>query len=414
VRSHSADPPARRVVVTGLGAVTSIGIGADAFASGLRAGRSGARPVRAFDTSGFDHGIGCEIVDFAPDPWLRRLDPDSLGRAAQFAVAASRMAVDHAGLGAADDLPARAGLVAIGTTDGESRDLDDLAAQELARGWAGVDPALARRAGAGQLSAAVARELGLAGAEAVTVATACAAGNVAIGYGFDAIVAGETDLALCGGADAFSRKTFTGFYRLGAVAPRACQPFDRNRKGILPGEGAGAVVLESLDAARRRGASIHAEVLGYGLNCDASHQTAPDRDSVAACIRLALDNAGVKPHEVDLISAHGTATKANDVAEVHAIRQVYGDRPPRTVSMKSMLGHSLGAASALAAVGCVLAITGGFIPPTINHVETDPECPVDCVPNTAVPADLKIVQNNGLAFGGNNAVLILGRYEERR
>jgi 3-oxoacyl-[acyl-carrier-protein] synthase II len=411
VRSHTGDP---RVVVTGLGAVTSIGIGADAFAAGLRAGRSGARPVATFDPAGFDHGVACEIVDFDPSPWIRTLDPAALGRAALFAVAASRMAVDHAGLGAAaaGELSTRAGLVAIGTTDGESRDLDDLAAQELARGWAGIDPALARRAGAGQLSVAVARELGLAEAEAVTVATACAAGNVAIGYGFDAIVAGDTDLAICGGADAFSRKTFTGFYRLGAVAPLACQPFDRNRKGILPGEGAGAVVLESLDAARRRAAPIYAEVLGYGVNCDASHQTAPDRDSVADCIRLALDNAGVKPHEVDLISAHGTATKANDVAEVHAIRQVYGDRPPRTVSMKSMLGHALGAASALAAVGCVLAIRDAFIPPTINHVETDPECPIDCVPNEAVPAELRIVQNNGLAFGGNNAVLILGRYEE--
>jgi 3-oxoacyl-[acyl-carrier-protein] synthase II len=400
-----------------MGAVTSIGVGLDAFGSGLREGRSGARPISAFDTSGFDHGIGCEIVGFDPGPWITRLDPASLGRAAQFAVAAARMALDHAGLagtgGRGGDLRGRSALVAIGTTDGESRDLDDLAAQEFERGWEGVDPVLARRAGPGQLSVAVAREFGLTDVEAVTVATACAAGNFAIGTGFDAIVAGDVDFAVCGGADALSRKTFTGFYRLGAVAPQLCQPFDRDRKGILPGEGAGVVILESLDAARARGAAIHAEVLGYGLNCDASHQTAPDGDSVANCIRLALDDAGIKPHEVDFISAHGTATRANDTVEVHAIRQVYGDRPPRTVSMKSMLGHTLGAASALAAVGCVLAINGGFIPPTINHVQTDPECPVDCVPNTAVAADVRIVQNNGLAFGGNNAVLILGRYEER-
>ncbi|WP_203935344.1 beta-ketoacyl-[acyl-carrier-protein] synthase family protein, partial [Virgisporangium ochraceum] len=253
-----------------------------------------------------------------------------------------------------------------------------------------------------------AQELGLSDVEAVTIPTACAAGNYAIGYGFDAVRSGEVDFALCGGADAMCRKTFAGFYRLGTIAPDLVRPFDADRKGILTGEGAGVLVLESLGSALARGARIYAEVLGYGLNCDAYHQVAPNQTSVARCMELALDNAGVKPQEVDLISAHGTGTRANDVTESRAIREVFGDDAPRTVSLKSMLGHTMGAASALAAIGCALAIGQGFIPPTINHRDTDPECDIDCVPNHAVDADLRVVQNNGLAFGGNNAVVILG------
>ncbi|GAA3808448.1 beta-ketoacyl-[acyl-carrier-protein] synthase family protein [Sphaerisporangium flaviroseum] len=407
-----SEPAGRRVVITGLGVVSPIGVGAREYAAGLRAGRSGAKPVRGFDTTGFEHTIACEVGEFDPAAWMRTLDPAALGRASRFSVAASRMAVEDGGYADAG-LRERHGLIAIGTTMGESREFDRLVGQEVAEGPARMDPATTRRINASRLSVLIARELGLTDVEAVTVPTACAAGNYAIGYGFDVIRSGEADFALCGGADALCRKTFAGFYRLGAMAPDLCRPFDRNRQGMITGEGAGVLLLEDLASARERGARIHAEVLGYGLNCDASHPVAPDSGSVARCIRLALDNAGVKPQEVDFISAHGTATRANDVAEARAIRGVFGDATPRTVSMKSMLGHTLGAASALAAIGSVLAIEGGFIPPTINHVETDPECEVDCVPNVAVDADLRIVQNNALAFGGNNAVLLLGRHEER-
>jgi 3-oxoacyl-[acyl-carrier-protein] synthase II len=249
-------------------------------------------------------------------------------------------------------------------------------------------PARAGGGARGRAAAAIAQELELSDVEAVTIPTACAAGNYAIGYGFDAVRAGEAEFALCGGADAMCRKTFSGFYRLGTIAPERCQPFDVNRKGILTGEGAGVLVLESLDSALARGARVYAEVLGYGLNCDAYHQVAPNQDSVAQCMRLALENAGIKSEDVDLISAHGTGTKANDVTEAQAIRDVFGDRPPRTVSVKSMIGHTMGAASALSAIACSLAITHHFIPPTISHVETDPECDIDCVPNEAIEADL--------------------------
>ncbi|MEU1806341.1 beta-ketoacyl-[acyl-carrier-protein] synthase family protein [Streptomyces sp. NPDC019937] len=399
----------RRVVVTGLGAVSGIGIGTAEFLAGLRAGKSAARPVTAFDTEGFEHAVACEVPDFEPGRWIRNLDVENLGRASQFSVAAARMAVADAGI-AEDALRALPSLISIGTTDGESGDLDQLVETEVDLGPERMDPTVARRVPAGRLSAVIAAEFGLTRTEAVTLPTACAAGNYAIGYGYDAIRAGDVEIALCGGADALCRKTFTGFYRLGTIAPERCQPFDKDRKGILTGEGAGVLVLESLESALARGARIYAEVLGYGLNCDADHPVAPNQDSVARCMRLALDDARIKPEEVDFISAHGTGTRANDITEARAIRQVFGDAaPPRTVSIKSMIGHSMGAAGALASIACALALTEGFIPPTINHEETDPECGLDVVPNEAVDAELRVVQNNGLAFGGNNAVVIFGK-----
>jgi len=400
-----------RVVVTGLGVVSSIGIGRDEFADALRAGRSGARPISVFDTEGFEHTLGCEVAGFDPRPWIHRVDPAELGRASGFSIAASRMAVADAGL-TEDDLRARRGLICIGTTDGESYDLDQLVEIEVNHGPEAMDPVQARRSTATRLTAGVAHDLDLSDVEAITVATACSAGNYAIGNGFDAVRTGEAEYALVGGADAMCRKTFAGFYRLGTVAPDCCRPFDSERKGILTGEGAGVLVLEPMESALRRGAPIYAEVLGYALNCDAKHPVAPDRESIKECIELALRNAGVEPHEVDLISAHGTGTPANDVTETGAIRDVYGAKTPPTVSFKSMLGHTMGAASALAAIACGLGITHRFIPPTINHRETDPECAVDCVPNQARDAELKIVQNNGMAFGGNNAVVVLGRFDE--
>lgn len=399
------------MVVTGLGAVTSVGIGAGEFLAALRAGRHGAGPITAFDTSGFDHANGCEVVGFDPRPWIHHLDVADLGRATQFAVAAARMAIDDAGV-APDVLRERPGVVVVGSTDGESRDLDHLVEAQVTGRESEVDQVVVRRVPAPRLSACVARELGLEDVEAVTIPTACAAGNYAIGYGADLVAAGETDFAIVGGADAVCRKTFTGFYRVGTIAPDRCRPFDADRKGLLTGEGAGMMLVETLDSALARGARIYAEILGYGLNCDAEHPVAPNLDSLARCMELAHRDAGVAPGDIDFISAHGTGTKANDVTEAGAIRKVFGPKPPPTISTKSMIGHTMGAASALAAVACALAITHQFIPPTINHERTDPECGLDCVPNKARDTRLKVVQNNALAFGGNNAVLVLGEYRE--
>jgi 3-oxoacyl-[acyl-carrier-protein] synthase II len=402
----------RRVVITGIGPVSPIGTGVENFLTGIRNGRSGVKPITSFDTTGFQYANGCEVDDFEPSAWIRHQDAEDLGRASQFSVAAARMAVADAGL-TVEQLRSRRALVSVGTTDGESRDLDALTAGQIANGPQSWDGRVARRSAAGHLSSAVVRELGLTDVEAVTIPTACAAGNYAIGNGFDAIRAGDVDVALCGGADAVCRKTFTGFYRLGTIAPEVCQPFDRDRKGILTGEGAGMLLMEDLELATGRGARIYAEVLGYALTCDASHPVAPDLDSIARCMTLAHRHAGISAEDVDFVSAHGTGTRANDVTEVGAITKAFG-QPPPTISIKGMIGHTMGAASALAAAACALAIQESFIPPTVNHRVLDPDCPVDCVPNEARPARVDIVQNNALAFAGNNAVLILGRYRGAR
>ncbi|MDR0415741.1 MAG: beta-ketoacyl-[acyl-carrier-protein] synthase family protein [Propionibacteriaceae bacterium] len=395
---------ARRVVVTGLGPVSSIGLGSDAFRQAILSGQSGAKPIRAFPTAGFDSDLACEV-----DQPTTVADPTGRwGRAAAFAVEAAQLALADARL-EARQLRASRVTVAVGTTDGESQDLDHLAQTLLTEPWSALDADLARRVHPLNLSLAVAADLGLADVDLVTIATACSAGNYAIGYGFDAIMAGEADYALVGGSDALCRKTFTGFYRLGTIAPDACRPFDADRLGLLTGEGAGLMVLEERASAQARGAPILAEVVGYALSCDAQHAVAPDVDGIVRCVSKALALAGLAPEDVDLISAHGTGTKANDVTECAALERVYGSAIPPTVSLKSMLGHAMGAASALGAIGCVIALASQVIPPTINHRRTDPDCHIDCVPNVARPAALDIVANHGLAFGGNNAIVLFRR-----
>ncbi len=401
----------RRVVVTGMGMVTGLGTGTADFAGSLRAGRSGIGPSDAFDRAGFAHFNVGEVGRFEATEWFRREDPQRYGRAARFAVAATRLAVGDAGLGE-EELRRHRVLVSVGTTDGGTHEIDQLAEARFRTGEVRPATEIARRTPSERLSDAVVNELALEDVESVTVPTACAAGNYAVGQGLDALRAGEADVALCGGSDSLSRKTFAGFYRLGAMAPDVCRPFDTGRQGMIVAEGSGMLVLEPLDAALARGARIHAEVLGYGLSCDASHPTAPDRDGVARAVRAAHRDAGISSAQVDYISAHGTGTKANDLVETAALREVFGQELPPTSAIKSMLGHTLGAASALGAIACVLAITEGFLPPTIHHEQTDPQCGVDCVPNVAVPAEPDVVQNNGMAFGGNNAVLVLGRYRD--
>ncbi|MFG2760240.1 beta-ketoacyl-[acyl-carrier-protein] synthase family protein [Streptomyces wuyuanensis] len=408
--SHFAGRRRRRVLLTGAGAISSIGIGVAEFAVALRSGRTGTDQITLFDTSGFQYSRGHQVGDFDLSRWIHRTPLDKLGRASRFSVAASRMALEDADVTEAD-LRGRRGLVAVGTTDGEGHELDQLVEMSLQGGPASMDQAMARRAPASRLALSVAHELELSDVEVFTVPTACAAGNYALGAGFDAVRSGDVDYALVGGADALCRKTFAGFYRLGLVASEECRPFDAARDGLLTGEGAGIVLLESEESALARDAHVYAEVLGYGLNCDAHNPVSPEEDSVARCLRLALDNADVKPQDVDLISAHGTGTPTNDVTEARAIRQVYGDSPPPVIGIKSMIGHTMGAASALAAIAGALSIRHGFIPPTANHRTTDPECGVDCVPNQAIDADVRIVQNNALAFGGNNAVVILAAYD---
>lgn len=399
----------RRVVVTGLGVVSSIGIGAEAFGRGLRSGVSGITRLRGANTLGFPFDIGGEVHEFQPRCWLRRLDPDTVGRTSHLAVAAARMASQDSGIDP-EELSRGGCGVSVGTTDGESFATDELVRDWVENGPEGLDGRAVRKIPADRLSVSVARELDLHG-EAITISTACAAGNYAIGNAFDAIRLGEADHMLCGGAESMARKSLAAFYRLGAIAPVACQPFDANRRGIVIGEGAGMLLLESLESAQARGARIHAEVLGYGLSCDAQHPVAPNAASIATCMRRAHANAGIHPSDVDWVCAHGTGTLVNDAVEARAIREVFGRRIPPTSAIKSMIGHTMGAASALAAVACALALRDGFIPPTINCETPDPECGLDCVPNRARTADLEVVQNNAFAFAGNNAIVVLKRYD---
>jgi 3-oxoacyl-[acyl-carrier-protein] synthase II len=396
-----------RVAVTGLGPVSSIGIGVSAFTEGLRNGRSGISPITSFDPTGFPHQNAGEVQDFKPTEHLRRLDPANWGRSSLFAASAARLAVADAGLDLSRLDLSRAHAV-IGTTSGESQVAEALTAQIVAGGFASQDPALIGQLSANRLANAVSEELGLLG-ESLTIATACSASNYAIGYGYDLLVTGEADVVLTGGADSVCRWAHAGFYRLGALTESACSPFDRDRSGILTGEGGAVLLLETFEHAEARGARIYAELLGYGLNCDANHPVSPERASIAECMRTAHRNAGIEPEDVDYISAHGTGTVANDLIEGHAILDVFGPNPPPVSSIKSMIGHTMGAACGFGAIAAVTAIDQGFLPPTVNWRNPDPELAgIDPVPNTARPATVRIAQNDGFAFGGNNAIVILG------
>jgi 3-oxoacyl-[acyl-carrier-protein] synthase II len=395
------------VLVTGLGPVSSIGVGAAAFAAALRAGRSGISPITSFDASGFPHHHAGEVRDFVPRTQLERLDPADWGRSSQFAAAAARLALTDSKLDLSALAPQRVGAV-IGTTSGESVVAERLTGQSVAGGLQSMDPLDLKMLPATRLAHAVSTELELAG-ESLTIATACSASNYAIGYGYDLIATGQADVVFAGGADSVCRWAHAGFYRLGALAEKTCAPFDRDRTGILTGEGGAVVLLESADHAQARGATAYAEVLGYGVSCDARHPVAPDRASIAECMRAAHRNAGIVPSDVDYVCAHGTGTQANDAVETAALTDVFGGAIPPVSSLKSMIGHTMGAACGFGAIATALAIQQGFLPPTINWANPDPELGgLEPVPNTARSATVTVAQNNGFAFGGNNAIVMLG------
>jgi 3-oxoacyl-[acyl-carrier-protein] synthase II len=259
----------------------------------------------------------------------------------------------------------------------------------------------------------MAREFSMCGPN-LMFSTACAAGNYAIGYGSDLIRLGKADVILAGGAEPLSKVAFTGFNQFSAVAPDMCRPFDKNRKGMMVAEGAGLVVLESLENALRRKKQIYAEVLGYGLSCDAFHMTTSSTEGIVSCMTNAMKNTGVTRDQVDYISAHGTGTLTNDRNESAAIKEVFGALSSKipASSIKSMLGHTMGAASAIEAITCALVVKNDMIPPTINYVTNDPECDIDCVPNQSRKQIVTIAFNNSYAFGGNNACLVLKKIND--
>ncbi|MFI6173288.1 beta-ketoacyl-[acyl-carrier-protein] synthase family protein [Nocardia sp. NPDC051052] len=399
-----------RVVVTGIGPIAPIGVGIAAFSAALRAGSSKVGPARRVDASGIPHNSVSEFGDIDPAEYVRSIDRDSWGPSSVAAAAAARLAVEDAGLNRNLLRRGRAGSV-IGTTCGEARLLEAAVRQRAVGGYESIHGDLIRKVPTYRLGVAVNRELGING-EAITLTSACAASNFAVGYAYDVVGSGDSEMMIAGGVDLATLYTMAGFYRVGTLSKNYCAPFDRDRQGIILGEGACALVLESLDSALERGARIHAEVLGYGVNCDAKSPISPDPGGIAECMRRAHRNAGVKAEEIDYICAHGTGTPANDVAEIAALRMVFGDTMPSVSAIKSMLGHTLGAASGFGVIASCLAVRDGFLPPTINLAAVDPAfADLDLVANESRDADVRIAQNNGFAFGGNNAITIIGRYE---
>jgi 3-oxoacyl-[acyl-carrier-protein] synthase II len=401
------------VVVTGIGVVTPIGSGRPTFWNGLLAGISGIRKVTSFDTSAFRVHIGAEIPAFQPESYFQQLDPSNIGRTSQFAVAAARLALSDAGV-ESKQLDCRRTGVCIGTTSGEPLYIEAYNNIRKAERVNAVPGRMIARYPCHLIPVHIATELGVHG-PCLTIPTACAAGNYAIGYAFDLIRSGRADVMLCGGADAFSRNTYMGFAKLGAIAPDCCRPFDRDRKGMVPGEGAAILVLESVNRAKQRKATIYAQVLGLGVSCDAYHMTAPHPAGEGAirAMTAAMKESNVAPEDIDYISAHGTGTLSNDRVESLAVSTLFGSLAPRIPmsSIKSMLGHTMGAASAMEAAACCLSVSTGWVPPTINLENPDPECTLDYVPNEARKISPRVVLNNAYAFGGNNASLCLSRYQ---
>ena len=397
-----------RVVVTGLGVVSSVGIGKDEFWKSVISGKSGISKVSFFDTKEFRCHYAGEIKHFQPEEYISKRRLPFLGRTSQLTITAATLAFKDAKL-PHKNISKEAGII-MGTTMGE-RPLEESIDTWVREGYAKISKSKILQSQANNISTNLGIYFKIPGINYL-IPTACAAGNYAIGYGFDLIKSGEIKYALVGGADAFSKVAFSGFHRLYAMAPEKCQPFDKNRKGMIVGEGAGILILENLDSALRRDAEIYAEIIGYGLSCDAQHMTAPQVRGVSKAMFNALKETGISKEEVDYISAHGTGTPANDRTESAAIKNVFQDNYKNIAvsSLKSMIGHSMGAAAAIEAIATCLAVKEDIIPPTINYETPDPDCDIDCVPNFARKKVVNIALKNGFAFGGNNATLVIKKY----
>ncbi len=404
-----------RIVVTGMGLVTPFGVGVDAFWQGAAAGRSAIRRITRFDPSEFPCQIAGEVDDFDPHDYMDIKEARRMSRASQFAVAVARMALADAQLEITESHRNDIGVL-LGCGSTSMPDIDQAMQAMFNKGPMKVSPFFIPTALPNMPSCQVAIQLGLHGFNS-TISTACAASAQAIGEAVAVIRRGDAEVMLAGGTEApISRFSLACFCVMRALSTkneeptRASRPFDARRDGFVPGEGAGMLVLERLSSARRRGARIYAEVLGYGSSCDAYHVTAPDPqgNGSALAMRLALHNARTAPQQIDYINAHATSTPAGDIAETLAIKQIFGEYASSVPisSTKSMIGHLTGAAGAVEAATALLALKHDLLPPTINLETPDPECDLDYVPNTARPASIQTVMSNSFGFGGVNAVLI--------
>ena len=405
----------RRVVVTGLGAVTPLANDVHGTWQALIEGRSGIDWITQFDASDLDTRIAGEVKNFDPRDYMDRKEARRLDRFTQFAVAATREALTDAGLTIHRELADRVAVV-IGSGAGGLATF--LAQIEVAakRGVRRVSPFFIPMMLTDTAAGQVAITFGARGPNMAVVA-ACATGTAAIGEAAALIARGDADVTIAGGSDAIINPiVIAGFNNMKALSThnddpaRACRPFDATRDGFVLGEGAGIVILESLDHAHKRGARIYAEVVGYGATADATHMAAPAEggDGIARAMEMALHRAKLLPDEVEYVNAHGTGTRLNDVGETQALKRVFGEHAYRlpVSSSKSMMGHLMGAAGAVEAIVCLKAIESGRIPPTINYQHPDPECDLDYVPNEAREARVEVTMSNSLGLGGHNASVI--------
>jgi 3-oxoacyl-[acyl-carrier-protein] synthase II len=408
----------QRVVVTGLGALTPIGNDVPSYWEGLSGGRNGVAGITLFDASRHACRFAAEVKQFDPRGWLEPKEAKRWDRFCQFGVVAAKQAVADAGLSITDTNRQRVGT-AIGSGVGGLLMMETQAHVLNDRGPDRVSPFCVPMMIPNMATGLTAIALGAQGPSSA-VATACAAGSNAIGDAYRLIQLGLADVMICGGAEsAITPLGVAGFASAKALSFRnddpatASRPFDAERNGFVIGEGAGVLVLESLDHARARGARILAEVVGYGMTCDAHHMTAPSPGGVggAEAMRLALHDAGLEPEAVDYVNAHGTSTQANDSNETAAIKGALGDHAYRVPvsSTKSMTGHLLGGSGGIEAVAAILAMEHGVVPPTINYSNPDPACDLDVVPNQAREAKLDVVLSNSFGFGGHNVCLAFRR-----
>ncbi|GIO96270.1 beta-ketoacyl-ACP synthase II [Paenibacillus sp. FSL W8-0187] len=409
-----------RVVVTGMGVMTSIGQDLDTFWNSLMEGKSGVSRIEAFDVSDYTTQIAASMKDFNPEDYMDRKEARRMDRFVQLAVAAGSKALEDSGLEIGVNADAERVGVSIGSGIGGLGTWEDQHNILLEKGPKRVSPFFIPMMIANMASGQMSINLGAKGPNTTQV-TACATGTHSIGDSYRLIQRGDADVMICGGAEATIRPTgMAGFCAMRAMSTRndepekASRPFDTGRDGFVMGEGAGVLVIESLEHALKRGANIYAEVVGYGLSADAHHITEPDPDGAARCMKMAIRDAGIAPEEVDYINAHGTSTPVGDRSETKAVKMALGDHAYKVAvsSTKSMTGHLLGAAGGVEAVICGLSLKNQIIAPTINLEDQDPECDLDYVPNHPRKADLDIVMSNSFGFGGHNATIILKKYAE--
>lgn len=408
----------RRVVITGLGVVSPIGNNVERFRESLKEGRSGIERIKSFDPSGFSSQIAGEVRDFDPGTVLEPREVRRVDRFCQLAIAAADEAVRDSGVLNDNVPPDRIGVV-IGSGVGGFYEIEQTTKLLLERGPRRISPFFIPKLMMNAASGQVAIRYGFRGPNFAT-ASACASANHAMGLSFDMIRLGRADVVVTGGAEAaVTPLGLGGFCALKALSTRndephkASRPFDRDRDGFVLGEGAGVLVFEEYQHAKKRGAKIYAEVLGFGMSDDGYHITAPleDGKAAAAAMLYALKDAALSPYDVDYINAHGTSTKLNDVAETKAIKSVFGDHAYKLAisSTKSMIGHLLGAAAAVELIATILCINHNFVHPTINLENPDPECDLDYVPQTSRETQLKTAISNSFGFGGHNACIAVGR-----